>query len=82
MSGVTLGWSLAAAVCLVLAGIGPAAAQCPALPYALTNGQTADATQVMANYEALRTCLNTGEFVEAPTPTRQFSGPGGGIITM
>jgi hypothetical protein len=36
----------------------------------------------MANYEALRTCLNSGEFVEVPTPTRQFSGPGGGIVTM
>jgi hypothetical protein len=89
MSGVALGLRgskftalIAAAACLVLFGIGPAAAQCPTLPYQLTNGQTADATQVMADYEALRTCLNTGEFVEAPTPTRQFSGPGGGIITM
>ncbi|MFD1985443.1 hypothetical protein ACFSOZ_23305 [Mesorhizobium newzealandense] len=36
----------------------------------------------MADYEALRTCLNTGEFVEVPTPSRQFSGPGGGVITM
>ncbi|RWA64662.1 hypothetical protein [Mesorhizobium sp.] len=60
----------------------PAAAQCPTLPYSFTNGQVTDATQVMADYEALRTCLNTGEFVEAPSPTRQFSGPGGGVITM
>src|SRR5262249_54731638 len=30
--------------------------QC-ALPYQLTNGQTADATQVMANYNALVNCL-------------------------
>lgn len=73
---------IAAAACSVLAGVVPAAAQCPALPYTLTNGQTADATQVMSNYEALRTCLNTGQFVEAPMPARQFSGPGGGLITM
>jgi hypothetical protein len=89
ISGVALGLRagnlialIVAAACSVLAGVVPAAAQCPVLPYQLTNGQTADATQVMADYEALRTCLNTGEFVEAPTPTRQFSGPGGGIITM
>jgi hypothetical protein len=62
---------IAAAACLVLLGVVPAAAQCPALPNQLTNGQTADAIQVMTNYEALRTCLNTGEFVEMPTPTRQ-----------
>lgn len=78
------------AVLLLFAGIvgisslvaEPAQAQCPALPYTFTNGQVTDATQVMADYEALRTCLNTGEFVEVPTPTRQFSGPGGGVITM
>ena len=34
-----------------------ARAQC-ALPYQLTNGQTADATQVMANFNALATCLS------------------------
>jgi hypothetical protein len=47
------------------------------VPNLLTNGQPADATQVMANFNTLITCLNTGQF-----PTRQFSGPGGGIITM
>jgi hypothetical protein len=40
-----------------LGGYSPAAAQCT-LPYQLTNGQIADATQVMANYNALLTCLN------------------------
>lgn len=54
----------------------PAWADCPALPYDLMNGQAADATQVMADYEALRTCLNS------PTSSQQLSGPGGGIITM
>jgi hypothetical protein len=35
-----------------------ALSQC-ALPYQLTNGQTADATQVMANFNALVTCLTS-----------------------
>jgi hypothetical protein len=46
----------AALAFLVVCG-GGARAQC-ALPYQLTNGQVADATQVMANYNALLTCLN------------------------
>ena len=50
------------AVILAVAGsavssLDAAAASC-ALPYTLTNGQTADATQVMANYNALLNCLN------------------------
>ncbi|MEI9425441.1 hypothetical protein O7A70_30295 [Mesorhizobium sp. Cs1299R1N1] len=72
----------AGVVCFLAIEVDPAEAQCPALPYSFTNGQVSDATQVMADYEALRTCLNTGEFIEVPSPTRQFSGPGGGIITM
>lgn len=59
-----------------------ASAQCPALPNQFTNGQIADAAQVMTNYNALLNCLNTGQFVDAPSPNRQFTGPGGGIITM
>jgi hypothetical protein len=59
-----------------------AQAQCAAVPYQLMNGQTADATQVMADFNALLNCLNTGQFVDAPSPMRQFTGPGGGIITM
>jgi hypothetical protein len=67
----------------VVFGVSSAAnAQCPALPNQFTNGQIADATQVMANYNALLNCLNTGQFVDAPSPNRQFTGPGGGIITM
>lgn len=72
----------AAAIGLLLAGLSAANAQCPAVPNQLTNGQVADATQVMADFNAILNCLNTGEFVEVPTPTRQFSGAGGGIITM
>lgn len=67
---------------LVLIARGAQAAGCPALPDTLTNGTTADATQVMANFDALLNCLNTGAFIEAPGPNEQFTGPGGGIITM
>jgi hypothetical protein len=41
---------------LVFGGVCAANATCT-LPYQLTNGQTADATQVMANLNALTTCL-------------------------
>src|SRR6266481_2321232 len=50
---VTLG---VAFVLLILCNLNPAQAQCPALPNQLTNGQTADATQVMANFNALSNC--------------------------
>lgn len=43
-------------VAVVLAAAPAARAQC-ALPHAFANGQTADATQVMANFNALVTCL-------------------------
>jgi hypothetical protein len=42
-----------------LAGLGTAQAKCP-LPYAMVNGQVPDATQMMANFNALVTCLNAG----------------------
>jgi hypothetical protein len=41
---------------LALATPSVASVQC-ALPYTLTNGAPADATQVMANFNALVTCL-------------------------
>lgn len=37
-----------------------AMAACPSLPYTLTNGQTADATQVMANFNTLKDCVDVG----------------------
>lgn len=37
---------------------GPAFAACPALPYALSNGTTADASQVMANFNSVQNCAN------------------------
>ncbi|OAF10261.1 hypothetical protein [Bradyrhizobium neotropicale] len=51
-----------AVLALLIASNSSVRAQC-ALPYQLTNGQPADATQVMANYNALLTCLNNA----APT---------------
>lgn len=73
---------IVAVTCLVFGSLNAAGAQCPAVPYTFTNGQTADATQVMANFAALVTCLNTGKFVDAPSLNRQFTGPGDGTITM
>lgn len=37
-----------------------AAHACPTYPYTLTNGQTADANQVMANFTSILNCVNTG----------------------
>lgn len=68
--------AIALAVCLVL-GISAAQAQCPALPYTLTNGQNADATHLMADLDALLNCLNSGTFASL-----QLDGPGGGIVTL
>ncbi len=44
--------------CVTLGGLSFARAQCTALPYQLTNGQVADASQVMANFNALLACIN------------------------
>jgi hypothetical protein len=45
-------------VCSALAAPSLADAQCAALPFQLTNGQAADASQVMANFNALLGCIN------------------------
>jgi hypothetical protein len=48
-----------AALALLLLGAGTAhAANCDALPNTLTNGQTADASQVMANFNTLMSCAD------------------------
>jgi hypothetical protein len=57
---------------LILAGLSPAAAQC-VLPYQLTNGQTADATQVMANFNALASCFGS----QGATNSVQYNAGGG-----
>ena len=51
----------AAIVFVALSGIEGAKADCTSLPYNLTNGQVADATQVMANFNALLACVNKGQ---------------------
>jgi hypothetical protein len=62
---------------MILAGLilaaGTVQAQC-ALPHSFANGQTADATQVMANFNALLTCLNPG----GSTNSVQYN-TGGGV---
>ena len=56
------------ALLVLMAGIGIAAAQnCGSLPNTLTNGQLADASQVMANFNFLLNCINGGrEIITAP----------------
>lgn len=66
---------IAAFVCLIVGGLGPAEALCPAVPYTLSNGQPADATQVMADFNALSSCFSS------PT-TVQIYGPGGGVVSI
>jgi hypothetical protein len=44
-----------------------AAAQCGVIPNTLTNGQNADATQVMTNFNHLRDCINTPLAVDDTT---------------
>ncbi|HEX3651865.1 MAG TPA: hypothetical protein VHU18_03480 [Rhizomicrobium sp.] len=61
---------------LLSAILDSAQALCP-LPNQITNGQVADATQVMGNFNALKGCIET-----PVVPSVQFSGPGGGIVTM
>ncbi len=60
---------IGAALSAVLAG-GAAAANCPNYPYTLTNGTTADAIQVMDNFNAILGCANT----LAPLVSPQFTG--------
>ena len=73
----SVSYVLFAVMTCLFGGVGSANAQCT-VPNQITNGQVADASQVMANFNAVLNCLaNPG-----PTANVQFSGPGGGIITM
>ena len=69
-------------LCIVLSGLGEARAQCPALPNQLVNGQTADATQVMANFSQLLTCLNSGELTVPPVSALGITSPGAATATL
>jgi hypothetical protein len=70
-------FSLIAAVAfLTVCNVGAVRAQC-AVPNQITNGQVADASQLMGNFNAVLNCL-----ASPVAPSFQLSGPGGGIITM
>lgn len=65
---------LIVALFLMLVGSSPTwAASCPSLPYNLTNGTTADASQVMGNFNNLLTCANN---VTDLVAVQVFSSPG------
>jgi hypothetical protein len=50
--------ALFSAAAVVLFGSTALASTCQAVPYTLTNGSTADATQVMADFNSIVNCLN------------------------
>lgn len=58
-------------------GSGRANASCT-VPNTLTNGQPADATEVMANFDAVAGCVDD----LGPRASFELSGPGGGIVTL
>ena len=62
---------LAAVLALVFVPSASWAVTCTSFPYTLTNGQTADANQVMANFNNLLTCSNT---LLAPLTSPTFAG--------
>jgi hypothetical protein len=66
---------VATIVLLLLKSLGAAQAQCAPLPYSLSNGQPADATQVMANFNTLHNCITS----QSSLP---IVGPGGGTISL
>jgi hypothetical protein len=75
-------WNIASALagaagCLILGGVDAASAQC-SVPNQISNGQVADATLIMGNFNAVLNCLAN----PSPTPNIQISGPSGGIITL
>jgi hypothetical protein len=64
-------WLIALAL---LAVPGLAGAVCPSLPYTLTNGQTADANQVMANLNSVNTCAGAAANSGANSNITSLSG--------
>ena len=68
---------IVAVACMWCAASSGANAQC-AVPNVITNGQVADANQVMGNFNAVLNCITN----PTPVPTFQLSGPGGGVITL
>ncbi len=77
---ITLLSSAAMFVCLSFEGADLALALCPAVPNQLTNGQPADASQVMADFAAIGNCVNNAP--AGSTNALQFnagSGSFGGV---
>jgi hypothetical protein len=67
-----------AAVFALSFSVGAADAQtCPSYPNTLTNGQPADASQVMANFNSIRDCVNATH----QAPTLQIFASGSGTYT-
>lgn len=64
-------------ICVVVGGASVAKADC-VIPNTLTNGQPADATQVMANFDAVANCAEN----PGPRPSVELSGSGGGTVTL
>ena len=62
--------------CALFSSIGAAQAQC-ALPYSLTNGQVTNATQVMANFNAVVGCITPGGSTNALQYNAGSAGFGG-----
>ena len=56
-------WLLAAMFCIL--GSGSAWAQCAAYPFTLANGTVADANQVMANFNTVQACAQSGALLQA-----------------
>jgi hypothetical protein len=65
----------------LLCALNSARAQCT-LPNNITNGQVADATAVMADFNALVTCLSSGTLTVPPVSSLAVTGPGGGTATI
>lgn len=55
-------------------------AACPTLPYNLANGQVADASQVMANYEALRDCIDDVGVIDPGLASELAVYDAGGVV--
>lgn len=68
---------LATVFASLLFGTVAAKAQCT-VPNQLTNGQAADASEVMENFDAVAGCADS----PGPRPSAKISSPGSGVVTM
>lgn len=58
------------------------ASNCPPLPYTLLNGTVADASQVMANFNSLQTCINNTLLLNNFQQGKIMAGTGPGTFQM